>query len=314
MGFFDNIVNAVTSKAQTAVASAVSTAQTVAKVVNAAQKNTTSTTRSTGGGGGGGGAAEPVVREPRVEERTRTYSYTPPINEPAISDTDIVTWSGNGGISFFVKPKTIQGIKGFNIHSSTDTEDMENDGEKFIQKKNAGSIEITLNAELNGFVGADVKGIADRAIDAARRGEIGYFYCYGKKMYASQFMMTSAEANDIVLNSKGGWISCTLNMTLKQSTKADGTITKTETYTVEIWDDVEIPTGGGGGGNPGGNTGGNTKVAQSIVAGVKNAIAVVQSVAATVKATNDAKKQSQSVLNNSKRNTGGIRGTGEAFD
>ena len=36
---------------------------------------------------------------------------------------DLITWSGNGGISFFIKSSEIRGVKDFSISASAETED-----------------------------------------------------------------------------------------------------------------------------------------------------------------------------------------------
>lgn len=168
----------------------------------------------------------------KEEERPRQKAYKP-------SDIDIVTWSGNGGISFFVKPTKVQGVTEMNIEASANTEEKEENGEKFAKKKTNGAIQITIKAVLNAFLGADVQAVATKAIEAARKGDCGYFYSYGKKLYTCQFMMIEAKAQNILMSGTGKWVSCELNMTLKQATKAGG--------------------GDGGGGGSGGGGGGGGK-------------------------------------------------------
>lgn len=262
----------------------------------------------------------PAKKPAQTTPQKQPTQPTPPRYQPP--NTDIVTWSGNGGISFFVKPNKIQGVSELNIEASANVEEKEENSEKIAQKKTNGSIQITIRAYLNAFLGADVQETVNKAIEAARKGESGYFYSYGKKLFSNQFMMTEAKATNILMSGTGTWVSCELNLTLKQSTKADGSIQPT----------------GGGQHNPGGK--GTTYTATVYYSASSGA---VQSVTATstvsqkdaetkawakvpknaqwasttpsqatnqtakakdsLKTTNDAKKQSQSVLNNSKRNT-----------
>ena len=57
-----------------------------------------------------------------------------------MADTaDLVNWSGQKGVSFYLKSKEIRGVKDINISASLDTEDNEADSEKYTKKKNAGS-------------------------------------------------------------------------------------------------------------------------------------------------------------------------------
>ena len=53
-----------------------------------------------------------------------------------MADTaDLVNWSGQKGVSFYLKSKEIRGVKDINISASLDTEDNEADSEKYTKKK-----------------------------------------------------------------------------------------------------------------------------------------------------------------------------------
>lgn len=289
----------------------------VAASIAATTKKTNTQTRSSG--------SAPQAQPQAAKEPAPAAPAPPPYKPP---DTDIVTWSGNGGISFFVKPTKVQGVSEISIEASANTEDKEEDDEKLAKKKTNGSIQITMRAILNAYLGADVQGIANKAIEAARRGDSGYLYSYGKKLFTCAFIMADAKASNILMSGTGTWISCDLSMTLKQTSKAGGST---------------MATGGGGsgGGSSGGGGGGGKKTYSATVyysasSGAvqsvtrtstvsqadaeKKAWAAVPSNAQwaslnpkqatnqqqakdTIKTTNDAKKQSQKVLQDSKRTT-----------
>ena len=135
---------------------------------------------------------------------------------------DMITWSGRGGISFFIKNNEIRGVKDIGISASVETEDITQGGETFVKKKNCGSYEITLTAVLNAAMGVDVQAVALEMTEAARCGDTGYFYTAGAKLLPSNFMCTSAQVNNVQLTNTGIWKSCEVDWTLKQCSKFDG--------------------------------------------------------------------------------------------
>ena len=335
MGFFSSIkatlankstgstatTKPATNKSTTAASVTGIISGVAAAIAAAGAKAVTSTTKK---------PTTPAKKPAQTTPPKQPAQPAPPPYQPP--DTDIVTWSGNGGISFFVKPNKIQGVSELNIEASANIEEKEENSEKFAKKKTNGSIQITIRAYLNAFLGADVQETANKAIEAARKGESGYFYSYGKKLFSNQFMMTEAKATNILMSGTGAWVSCELNLTLKQSSKADGSVQ---------------PTGGGQQGGGGGKyykvqisgmselkvwatsvQGAVTKACGANYTGyvsvdgsshyvykgkiddarIKDTKKDTVKAADSIKTTNDAKKQSQSVLNNSKRTTVGKTG------
>ena len=209
---------------------------------------------------------------------------------------DLITWSGNGGISFFIKSSEIRGVKDFSISASAETDDKTQNGEKFIKKKNSGSYQITMTAVLNAALGVDVQAVALKMTEAARKGDTGYFYTATSKLFPSNFMATDAKVNNIQMTSSGKWSYCEVALTLKQCSKFAGG-----------------SSGGGksGGGKKSGGSGkksgtstkkttlGDTlkKVAKGVVDGVKSVVSkvkgaisgVVNTISAAKKASNAAK-------------------------
>lgn len=135
---------------------------------------------------------------------------------------DLITWSGNGGISFFVNANEIRGIKDISISSSVETEDQTKSKEKYIKKKNTGSYQLTLTAVLNAALGVDVREVALKITEAARKGSTGYFYTVGSKLFPSKFMCTDAKISGFEMTGTGVWKYCEVSMTLKQCSKYGG--------------------------------------------------------------------------------------------
>lgn len=213
---------------------------------------------------------------------------------------DIVSWNG---ITFFVKPTVVKGVKDISIKSSPDTEDTEGDGEQYTTRKNMGGFEITMTAVLNSMLGVNVEDSAKAILEAARRGDDGYFYIAGKKLFTPKFMMTDANASDIILTSDGRWASCEVQMTLKQCTKYDGTLAPPPAPAEESSSGGDSGGGGSDGGSDGGGGGGSSGGGSNVSSADARIHAVAEKVKyiACVAATNSAKSASQKVLEDSSR-------------
>lgn len=281
MGIFTDLVKNLKNSTPTTNSKG-STFSNIVNTINATSKTSNSTTKNTNTNNkndknnknnkGGGGNNKP--------SNNNAAASVP--NVP-VADSDIITWSGAENIRFYVKPSVIQGIKELSIKASVNSEEKENGGNKLPTKKTAGAIEVTIKAELNAHIGADVQGMSMAIIDAARDGKTGYLYCYGKKLFPAAFMMMEAETSDIQMNGRGQWVKCIVTMKMKQSTKIDGASA------------AELSGGGRGGGT------------KKLIAGLAATIAgknkagsaetrAKDSIKSTISATNDAKKTSQDLL------------------
>lgn len=203
------VITGVVKKATT-VTQAKQSAQLLTKKATTTTKKKTTTT---------------TTKKTTTKKKTTT---TTTVTAKTTASTDIVKWSGGGGINFFVKPKKVMGVKDINIKASVDTEDKENGGEKYTVKKNKGGLEITMTAVLNAMLGVNVEGSAKAILQAARKGDTGYFYIAGKKLFTAKFMMTDANAKNVELTGDGRWVCCEVEMTLKQCSKYDGTTTSSK--------------------------------------------------------------------------------------
>lgn len=131
---------------------------------------------------------------------------------------EVIRWSGGGGISFFADSHEIRAFRDLNINVSTDTEDTTDSGEKLVKKKNSGGYSITLTATLSAALNVDVQETAMAMSEAARKGDTGYFYVNGAKLFPSLFMATDAKISNIAI-SAGKWTLCEVAWTLKQCAK-----------------------------------------------------------------------------------------------
>lgn len=205
--------------------------------------------------------------------------------------------------TFVVSPNVIRSFTGLTIKGSSETEDKETGGQKYVSRKSGKPAEISLTVLLSALTGNDVCNEALAFVDEARRGSQGYFYVGGKKLVTCQLMLTDASISETQIASNGVWVGCKVQLTFKQSGKYDG----------------ESGGSSSGGGSSGGSSGGSKKssvkkktttssgILSAVKGAVTGAISAVKKVAGAVGAitgiskavstikriTNNAKKQSK---------------------
>lgn len=135
---------------------------------------------------------------------------------------EIITWSGAGGISFYVRGDEVRGFKDLQISVSAETEDKDKGGEKYTSKKNSGGYQMSFTAIFNAALGVDVRKAALQLAEAARTFESGYFYCGGAKLIPAPMAATDAKIADVSITPSGEWFACTVPVTFKQSGKYGG--------------------------------------------------------------------------------------------
>ena len=136
--------------------------------------------------------------------------------------SELIRWTGGEGISFFVSGDEIRGYDQFGLNASAETEDKTTSGEKYVAAKNAGFYEIQMDVTLVAALGVDVKGVAMAMSEAARKGEKGYFYTGGEKLFPGMFMAVTCKITNIRMAADGTWTQCQVNWTLKQCEKYGG--------------------------------------------------------------------------------------------
>ena len=225
MGFFSTIAKATKTSAKTTTKTGKSnnTAATATKfspkaaapaavisgaAVVVAKKNAAKNKATGGGGGGGGGSTG-----------GDSGGGGAPAG-PAVDTSNLIQW---GDIAFYAKPSGIRTYKGLTLKSSTTTETEENGDDAYIKKKKNGAYEISLTAILDKRLGeGDVLSSARHILECCRSGYTGYIYCRGAKLVSSQMMGVSANINNVLQSPNGSWISCEIQISLKQSSKLEG--------------------------------------------------------------------------------------------
>lgn len=156
---------------------------------------------------------------------------------PSVNKNDLISWGDN---RFFATANHVRSYKSLQITTSCATEDEENGGDKYVKKKNNGGYEVKFTAILDKRLGeSDVRKVALHLAEVARTGAKNYIYCSGSKLFTPQMMGTGASIKNIVVAPDGTWISCEVDLTLKQCSKGDGSTGSSS------------GSGGGGGGGGG---------------------------------------------------------------
>ena len=180
-------------------------------------------------------AAEAAAKKKQTTTKPTTAKTTTASSTPSANKNDLISWGDN---RFFVTANHVRSYKSLQITTSCATEDEENGGDKYVKKKNNGGYEVKFTAILDKRLGeSDVRKVALHLAEVARTGAKNYIYCSGSKLFTPQMMGTGASIKNIVIAPDGTWISCEVDLTLKQCSKGDGSTS---------------PSSGGGGGGGGG--------------------------------------------------------------
>ncbi|MBP3541808.1 MAG: hypothetical protein J6K72_08390 [Clostridia bacterium] len=133
---------------------------------------------------------------------------------------EIGSWNGH---RFVVTPTLIQSFSDLSIKGSSETEEKTGNGEKYVSRKNGKPYEVGMTVELNAYLGCKVKEEAMKLVEEAGRGESSYFYLGGEKLLPCQLMLVEAGIEDVAMSTLGQWISCNVQLKMKQCTKGDNT-------------------------------------------------------------------------------------------
>lgn len=225
MGFFSTIKAAVSTPAKQSVK--------VTSWVTKAASTITSTVKKVAGAVATvvKGVAEAVKKKQEAEAAakkktttktttTKKQTTTAKPTTTSVNKQDLIAW---GSTRFYVTPTFVRSFKGLQISASCETEDEKNGGTKYVKKKNDGGYEVKLTAILDKRLGeTDVRKEALKIAERARTGGKDYIYCCGSKLFTPQMMGTGASVKNIVTAPDGTWISCEVELTLKQCSKGDG--------------------------------------------------------------------------------------------
>lgn len=151
----------------------------------------------------------------------------------------IGSWNG---FIFEVSPARVRGFKGLSIRGGSEIEEKVSEKYKYAERLNSTATEVSLEVYLNAYLGCNVRDEAMGFVDAATEGAASYFYVSGKKLLPVKLMLTAAEVIETEHSTTGEWISCRVQLTMKQSEK---------------YPEGSTSAGGGGGSSGGGgSTGG----------------------------------------------------------
>ena len=159
------------------------------------------------------------MAEPRIEE----IEFIEEIDDGAQNANpgeNIGEWNAH---LFTVNSTVIRGFTNLTVKASCETKDKKKNKQAFVQWKKANANEVTLEVVLNAFAGCSPREEAMAFLEDARNGADGYFYVGGEKLMTCKLMLTQADISEIVMTPGGIWTSAKVKLTMKQSSKADGT-------------------------------------------------------------------------------------------
>lgn len=136
--------------------------------------------------------------------------------------SEIGKWNGH---SFEISSSVVRGFTGLTVKGGSDTEDKTSSSQKYVSRKNAGLMEVSLTVALNALTGCSVRDEAMAFVEDARSGAKDYFYVGGKKLTACQLMLTEASVDEVEIAPGGVWTQCQVKLTMKQCSKIDGSST-----------------------------------------------------------------------------------------
>lgn len=128
------------------------------------------------------------------------------------------------GIKFKVSTNIVRGFSSLQIKGQCETEEKKSDKESYSAWKNEKACECSMKVTLHRELGCDVRKEAMKFVAYAKRGEQDYFYVGKSKLATYQFMLVSADVDNVEISPKGTWVSATVSLTLKQATKKDGSV------------------------------------------------------------------------------------------
>lgn len=124
-----------------------------------------------------------------------------------------------GLYTFEVTPGVIRSFSDLSIKGSSETEEKESGGEKYVARKSGKPSEVSLTVQLNAMLGCDVRREAMCLVEEATIGRTAYFYVGSSKLFVTQMMLTEASVSKVVMSPDGTWLSADVKLTLRQCEK-----------------------------------------------------------------------------------------------
>lgn len=129
-----------------------------------------------------------------------------------------------GTHTFSVDSNVIKSFKELKFKTSVTTEDVEENGNKYVKLKNKGTTQVDFTAVFADGFGNDVQAECLLLQNAAQNGETDYLYIAGAgRLWPYKLMITEAETAETVIGPGGLWVSATVHVTMKQAEPSAGT-------------------------------------------------------------------------------------------
>lgn len=123
------------------------------------------------------------------------------------------------GYVFEVSGSVVRGYTGLTIEGGSEVENKVSNKYAYVNRKNSTPTTVSIEVQLNAYLGCDVRAEAMEFIQSATDGDKNYFYVAGKKLVTCQLMLTNAKVTETVMTPAGEWISCKIALTMKQCEK-----------------------------------------------------------------------------------------------
>ena len=175
-----------------------------------------------------------------------------------VDSNSIMTLIGSwGSFKFYIKKKSMIGVKDFGVTVSNETETKStNSKENYTSIKNSNPFEVTVTGIFSRILGLkDVRATAWKLMDIVRTGKKFYVYLGAEKVAAPLMVGTNAKTNKIEIGPDKKMNYCEVQLTLKQCEKWEGGTAGT----IEKNDDSDGYDSGGSGGGSGGGGGSGKK-------------------------------------------------------
>ena len=171
-----------------------------------------------------------------------------------VDSNSIITLIGSwGSFKFYIKKKSMIGVKDFSVTVSNETETKStNSKENYTSIKNSNPFEVTLTGIFARVLGIkDVRATAWKLMDIVRTGKKFYVYLGADKVAAPLMIGTNAKTNKVDIGPDKKMNYCEVQITLKQCEKWEGGTAGT----IEKSDDSDGHSGGSSGGGGGDGSG-----------------------------------------------------------
>lgn len=132
---------------------------------------------------------------------------------------ELAQWAG---FRFWIDAGSALLFDKLKISAEMETEEQEDQGQKYVTGKSGKPVEVSMNVILNAKLGIDVQAACMEFLEAAKTGQSGALYMAGKRLLPFEIMMTKASTEEIQIAPGGIWVAANVAVTFRQS--ENGTI------------------------------------------------------------------------------------------